>query len=506
MTNPNPGFQRQKRAGLQVPAGLSPDLARFLQGLKEAVQSSQGTLGQPQERFVSVSELERLGVVRSVLKGGRAELRRVDDVDAAGNGTPADVEDDGPAISDSGAQDRDFLIYNAVQGEWLPFGLFDEDVDWSGQHDFVDSDDDQVRVGYNGSDGYIALSRGSGTTAPGYARFYDAAGVSRGYVGNHDSASRVTFTSENGWGIRFASATDVRLDATEFEVNATLMDFNGSIDLSGDFFSVGDFEVYCAVGAAHFTINDVSGAVRLLAGNPAAGSTGDGATATLQGGLGGFTSGYGGTAVVVGGDSSGVNPGGLGQIKGGKSYGTAAGGDVAFTGGESVSGQGGNGVFYAGAGGAHDGDLYFGTRAGTRTAIYVHGDSLKTRFGAASVEFFDGSVGAPSISFVSDTNTGVYSIGPDNLGIVTGGTLRGDVDTTRWLFALPIFTPASIAGAAGLRLPHGTTPTLPVDGDTWTTTAGLFVQIDGVTVGPLGTGSGSGSGGGYPQQLGYAGI
>lgn len=38
---------------------------------------------------------------------------------------------------------------------------------------------------------------------------------------------------------------------------------------------------------------------------------------------------------------------------------------------------------------------------------------------------------------------------------------------------------------APLRIPHGVTPTTPVNGDFWTTTAGLFVQINGGTVGPL---------------------
>ena len=38
---------------------------------------------------------------------------------------------------------------------------------------------------------------------------------------------------------------------------------------------------------------------------------------------------------------------------------------------------------------------------------------------------------------------------------------------------------------SSLRVPHGTAPTSPVNGDIWTTTAGLFVRINGVTVGPL---------------------
>lgn len=49
-----------------------------------------------------------------------------------------------------------------------------------------------------------------------------------------------------------------------------------------------------------------------------------------------------------------------------------------------------------------------------------------------------------------------------------------------------LLTPASASGAAGLRLPHGAAPSAPTDGDAWTTTAGLYVRINGVTVGPLG--------------------
>lgn len=42
-------------------------------------------------------------------------------------------------------------------------------------------------------------------------------------------------------------------------------------------------------------------------------------------------------------------------------------------------------------------------------------------------------------------------------------------------------TAATATGSAGLRLPHGTLPSSPVNGDVWTTTAGLFCRINGVT-------------------------
>jgi hypothetical protein len=48
-----------------------------------------------------------------------------------------------------------------------------------------------------------------------------------------------------------------------------------------------------------------------------------------------------------------------------------------------------------------------------------------------------------------------------------------------------VTTPATTTSSAGLNLPHGTAPSSPVNGDMWTTTAGLYVRINGVTVGPL---------------------
>jgi hypothetical protein len=44
-----------------------------------------------------------------------------------------------------------------------------------------------------------------------------------------------------------------------------------------------------------------------------------------------------------------------------------------------------------------------------------------------------------------------------------------------------VSAPASTTGAASLSLPHGTAPTAPVNGDIWTTTAGLEVRVNGAT-------------------------
>ena len=52
-------------------------------------------------------------------------------------------------------------------------------------------------------------------------------------------------------------------------------------------------------------------------------------------------------------------------------------------------------------------------------------------------------------------------------------------------FGALVTTAASTTTTAGLNLPAGAAPTSPIDGDTWTTTAGMYVRINGSTVGPL---------------------
>jgi len=59
-------------------------------------------------------------------------------------------------------------------------------------------------------------------------------------------------------------------------------------------------------------------------------------------------------------------------------------------------------------------------------------------------------------------------------------------------FAARVLTPASTTTRAGLNLPHGVAPSAPVNGDLWSTTAGFFGRVNGVTVGPF-TGPSAGS-------------
>src|SRR5574342_628360 len=62
-----------------------------------------------------------------------------------------------------------------------------------------------------------------------------------------------------------------------------------------------------------------------------------------------------------------------------------------------------------------------------------------------------------------------------NINAVGEITVRGSCN-----FIDEVFTPASTTSRPSLNIPHGTAPAAPSKGDMWTTTAGLFVRINGV--------------------------
>lgn len=71
-------------------------------------------------------------------------------------------------------------------------------------------------------------------------------------------------------------------------------------------------------------------------------------------------------------------------------------------------------------------------------------------------------------------------------GTVVASSWLNDVDAAVYGDTTTPFTmPVSDTARASFRIPHGVAPTSPVDGDMWTTTAGLYIRINGTTVGPL---------------------
>lgn len=65
---------------------------------------------------------------------------------------------------------------------------------------------------------------------------------------------------------------------------------------------------------------------------------------------------------------------------------------------------------------------------------------------------------------------------------VSALTLNSDQTAT---FAKKVIFDASTTADPSCNIPHGAAPTAPADGDMWTTTAGLYVRINGSTIGPL---------------------
>lgn len=73
---------------------------------------------------------------------------------------------------------------------------------------------------------------------------------------------------------------------------------------------------------------------------------------------------------------------------------------------------------------------------------------------------------------------------------ISGAPIAGTNATITTAVALDIEsgllrTAASTTATAGLRVPAGTAPTSPVNGDVWETTAGLWLRMNGATVGPI---------------------
>lgn len=74
----------------------------------------------------------------------------------------------------------------------------------------------------------------------------------------------------------------------------------------------------------------------------------------------------------------------------------------------------------------------------------------------------------------------VISVVP-NITIVQASAVVFDQDLSA-TFGGIVITPATTATVAGLRLPHGTAPSVPTNGDVWTTSASAFVRINGTTM------------------------
>ena len=135
--------------------------------------------------------------------------------------------------------------------------------------------------------------------------------------------------------------------------------------------------------------------------------------------------------------------------------------------------------------------MYIGT-----TSVAINRSSANIGLtGISSVAFPGSSSGTSTLQAPSVAGTATITL-PSSTGTLA---LTSDLSSYAALsgatFTGTVIAVTPTTSLASIRLPHGSDPTSPTDGDIWTTSAGIYVQINGATVGPLGTGSGGGGGG-----------
>ena len=111
------------------------------------------------------------------------------------------------------------------------------------------------------------------------------------------------------------------------------------------------------------------------------------------------------------------------------------------------------------------------TLAGTLSTVTQN--SVTTMTGLTTVGTLVGGAVPASLVTAGSFGTGAY--------VFDSTVQMGGLTATTGTFTGLVLTPASVTGSAGLRVPHGTAPTTPVNGDLWTTATSAYVRISGVT-------------------------
>lgn len=183
--------------------------------------------------------------------------------------------------------------------------------------------------------------------------------------------------------------------------------------------------------------------------------------------------------------------------------------------GKLIIGGGSSAGFYNGAAGLiiSSGTLSIGANAFTTRGItianIITGGASLTGLYANPTGASDGTSELRAIVVEPTTQNASYTCGAV-MGIRVNDAIKGAASTITIQFGLfidnqtqggtnyaiftntglvrfgdRVTTVASDTTSAKWNLPHGAAPSSPVNGDIWTTTAGLFVRINGTTVGPL---------------------
>lgn len=108
-------------------------------------------------------------------------------------------------------------------------------------------------------------------------------------------------------------------------------------------------------------------------------------------------------------------------------------------------------------------------------------------FGAASAKIIPGATSL-LVRDTADANTNLSVTDAGALTVRNGLTVSANgagITGATSVSGAKTTLAATATGYASLNLPHGTAPTTPANGDVWTTSSGLFVRVNGATVGPL---------------------
>jgi hypothetical protein len=105
---------------------------------------------------------------------------------------------------------------------------------------------------------------------------------------------------------------------------------------------------------------------------------------------------------------------------------------------------------------------------------------LSKEAGANTLSFLfqDNFSGRAEIGLVGDDDFS-FKVSADGTNFQTA--LKIDRTDATVAFPNPAILPAATSTAPSLRMPHGTAPATPTDGDVWTTSGGLFARVGGVT-------------------------
>jgi len=165
------------------------------------------------------------------------------------------------------------------------------------------------------------------------------------------------------------------------------------------------------------------------------------------------------------------------------------------------------------------GDIYYRNSSGylTRLAAGTDGHVLTLASGIPSWAAPSGGGSWGSITGTLSSQTDLQTALDDKFSLTNGGTLASasvlldgdgntftinnvdaftlgataslDFDAPAFTFSNgPVSFEAGTTSYSSLKIPHGTAPSSPVDGDLWSTTSGFFGRVNGSTVGPFGTG------------------